>query len=59
MKNIIGKGIESKKYYFNFSWGYFYFSAAYFFCKKIFNSFLMRRNNNLNTKLWRTVLQVY
>ncbi|MBP2032666.1 hypothetical protein J2Z42_001340 [Clostridium algifaecis] len=47
MKNIIGKGIEklNKNFYFefSFSWGYYYFSAGYFFYKKIFNSFLMRR----------------
>lgn len=34
MKNIIGKGI-SEKFYFYFSWGYFYFSAGYFYYKKI------------------------
>jgi hypothetical protein len=51
MKNIIGKGINSKLYFY-FSWGYFYFSAGYFFCKKnyipIFNElnkseFIVRR----------------
>ncbi|MDF2676718.1 MAG: hypothetical protein K0Q97_1026 [Bacillota bacterium] len=34
MKNIIGKGIN-EKFYFYFSWGYFYFSAGYFYYKKI------------------------
>jgi len=35
MENIIGKGI-SGKYYFYFSLSYLYFSAGYFFCKKIY-----------------------
>ncbi len=38
MESIIGKGIN-EKFYFYFSWGYSYFSAGYFYCKKIFNSF--------------------
>ncbi|GIM29524.1 hypothetical protein CPJCM30710_21900 [Clostridium polyendosporum] len=33
MKNIIGKGI-SGKFYFYFSWGFYFFSAGYFFCTK-------------------------
>lgn len=37
MKNIIGKG-NNRKFYFTFSWGYYYFSAGYLFCKnKIFS----------------------
>jgi hypothetical protein len=43
MKNIIGKGI-SGKFYFYFSWGYLYFSAGYFFCGKIFFPFFNELN---------------
>ncbi|MBV4417909.1 hypothetical protein KM800_00995 [Clostridium tyrobutyricum] len=53
MKNIIGKGTEklNKKFYFefSFSWGYYYFSAGYLFCKKIFGSFLMSKRIIINT----------
>ncbi|MDW8800439.1 hypothetical protein P8V03_04640 [Clostridium sp. A1-XYC3] len=45
MKNIIGKGISGKLYFY-FSWGYFYFSAGYFFCKKIFISVLNEFNKS-------------
>ncbi|MCH3964936.1 MAG: hypothetical protein LKE46_11745 [Clostridium sp.] len=45
MENIIGKEIGSNKFYFDFSfsWGYFYFSAGYFFYKKLSNLFLMSK----------------
>ncbi|MBV7272930.1 hypothetical protein [Clostridium thailandense] len=55
MKNIIGKGI-SGKYYFYFSWGYFYFSAGYLFCKilvPIFNEF-----NKSKFNMCRNILYV-
>ncbi len=38
MNELIGKKNivkELNKVFFNFYWGYFYFSAGYFFCKKI------------------------
>lgn len=38
MKNIIGKG-NSRIYYYGFSWGYYYFSAGYLFCKNKYRSF--------------------
>jgi len=36
MKNIIGKGISGRKYFY-FGWSYLYFSFGYFFCRKIYS----------------------
>ncbi|WP_190285339.1 hypothetical protein [Clostridium sp. JN-1] len=43
MKNIIGKGISGKLYYY-LSWGYYYVSTGYFFCKKILYSLFNELN---------------
>ncbi|MBV7275604.1 hypothetical protein I6U48_22135 [Clostridium sp. PL3] len=56
MKNIIGKGI-SGKYYFYYSWSYLYFSAGYFFCKKIFVP-IFNEFNKSNFISYRNVLCV-
>jgi hypothetical protein len=37
MNRLLGKGIGIV-FYFSFSWGYYY-SAGYYYCKKIYSSF--------------------
>ncbi len=38
MEHILRKEIALKEYYFYFCWS-FYFSAGYFYCKKIYKFF--------------------
>jgi len=45
MRNIIEKGIRVREYYY-FNWSYLYFSAGYFFCKKL-NIPLYNESNKL------------
>ncbi len=38
MERVLRKEFALKEYYFYFCWS-FYFSAGYFYCKKIYDSF--------------------
>jgi hypothetical protein len=56
MRNIIGKGISGREYFY-FSWSYLYFSAGYFFCKKSYIP-LYNESNKLKFLAGRKFLMV-